>query len=51
MNREGGCGGDGHSEVMSTSTISRADETQRMKEMEDTFEDRYMKVSTVFHFL
>lgn len=29
---------------MSTSTISRAEDTQRMKELEDTFEERYMKV-------
>ena len=36
---------DGQSEVMSTSTISRAEDSQRMKELEDTFEERYMKVS------
>lgn len=35
---------DAQSEAMSTSTISRAEDTQRMKELEDTFEERYMKV-------
>ncbi|KAG0718652.1 hypothetical protein GWK47_052006 [Chionoecetes opilio] len=44
--REGGCGGqDAQSEVLSTSTISRADDSQRMKELEDTFEERYMRVT------
>ncbi|XP_069938948.1 GRIP and coiled-coil domain-containing protein 2-like isoform X2 [Cherax quadricarinatus] len=38
---------DCQSEVMSTSTISRAEDTQRMKELEDTFEERYMKLKSV----
>lgn len=38
---------DGQSEIMSTSTISRAEDTQRMKELEDTFEERYMKLKSV----
>ncbi|KAG7153296.1 GRIP and coiled-coil domain-containing protein 2-like [Homarus americanus] len=42
-----GAGHDGQSEVMSTSTISRAEDTQRMKELEDTFEERYMKLKSV----
>ena len=42
--------GDTQSEVMSTSTISRMEETQRMKELEDTFEERYMKLG-VFPFM
>lgn len=48
--REGGGGGvDTQSEVLSTSTISRADDSQRMKELEDTFEERYMRVSKAGH--
>ena len=44
--REGGGGGqDAQSEILSTSTISRADDSQRMKELEDTFEERYMRVT------
>ena len=44
--REGGGGAqDAQSEVLSTSTISRADDSQRMKELEDTFEERYMRVT------
>lgn len=44
--REGGGGGqDTQSEILSTSTISRADDSQRMKELEDTFEERYMRVN------
>ncbi|XP_026683619.1 myosin-11-like [Diaphorina citri] len=31
-------------ETLSTSTISKADETNRMKDIEDTYEDRYMKL-------
>lgn len=43
--REGAGGGlDTQSEALSTSTISRADDSQRMKELEDTFEERYMRV-------
>lgn len=34
---------------MSTSTISRAEDTQRMKELEDTFEERYMKVKYLLY--
>ncbi|RXG67132.1 GRIP and coiled-coil domain-containing protein 2 [Armadillidium vulgare] len=34
---------DAQSEVMSTSTISKMEESHRMKELEDTFEERYMK--------
>lgn len=40
----GGGGVDTQSEALSTSTISRADDSQRMKELEDTFEERYMRV-------
>ncbi|CAL4209005.1 unnamed protein product, partial [Meganyctiphanes norvegica] len=36
-------GQDNQSEMMSCSTISRAEDAQRMKELEDTFEERYMK--------
>ncbi|XP_068244172.1 GRIP and coiled-coil domain-containing protein 2-like [Palaemon carinicauda] len=42
-----GFGHDAQSEVMSTSTISRAEDSQRMKELEDTFEERYMKLKSV----
>lgn len=42
---------DAQSEAMSTSTISRAEDTQRMKELEDTFEERYMKVRFLLSFL
>nr|XP_045581790.1 GRIP and coiled-coil domain-containing protein 2-like isoform X2 [Procambarus clarkii] len=42
-----GNGHDAQSEVMSTSTIGRAEDTQRMKELEDTFEERYMKLKSV----
>ncbi|XP_066969678.1 GRIP and coiled-coil domain-containing protein 2-like isoform X4 [Macrobrachium rosenbergii] len=40
-------GHDAQSEIMSTSTISRAEDSQRMKELEDTFEERYMKLKSV----
>lgn len=39
---------DTHSETLSTSTISKLEDTQRMKELEDTFEERYMKVSILY---
>lgn len=35
------------SEVMSTSTTSKAEETHRLKDIEDTFEERYMKLKSV----
>lgn len=47
--REGGGGGqDTQSEILSTSTISRAEDSQRMKELEDTFEERYMRVTLLY---
>jgi hypothetical protein len=36
--------GDVPSEVMSSSTISRAEESARLKDLEETFEERYTKV-------
>jgi hypothetical protein len=36
--------GDVPSEVMSSSTISKAEESARMKDLEETFEERYTKV-------
>lgn len=35
------------SEIMSTSTVSRAEEFSRMKDVEDSFEDRYSKLKLV----
>ncbi|XP_047740894.1 GRIP and coiled-coil domain-containing protein 2 [Hyalella azteca] len=35
------------SEVMSTSTMSKAEEANRLKDIEDTFEERYMKLKSV----
>ncbi|XP_061389499.1 GRIP and coiled-coil domain-containing protein 2 [Musca vetustissima] len=35
---------DNQSEVLSTSTISRADELQRLKDVEDSFEEKYNKL-------
>jgi hypothetical protein len=32
------------SEAMSSSTISRAEESARLKDLEETFEERYTKV-------
>jgi hypothetical protein len=36
--------GDAPSEVMSSSTISRAEENARLKDLEESFEERYTKV-------
>lgn len=36
---------DNHSETLSTSTLSRADESARLSELEETFEERYSKVN------
>jgi hypothetical protein len=36
--------GDVPSEVMSSSTISKAEENARLKDLEETFEERYTKV-------
>ncbi|XP_069676250.1 GRIP and coiled-coil domain-containing protein 2-like isoform X5 [Periplaneta americana] len=44
MRRESG---DVHSEVMSSSTISKAEESARLKDLEETFEERYTKLRTV----
>jgi chromosome segregation ATPase len=38
---------DSRSEAMSTSTVSRAEELSRMKDIEDSFEDRYAKLKLV----
>jgi hypothetical protein len=38
------CLGDAPSEVMSGSTISRVEESARLKDLEETFEERYTKV-------
>lgn len=35
---------DNQSDILSTSTISRADELQRLKDVEDSFEDKYYKL-------
>lgn len=37
--------GDAPSEVMSSSTVSRAEESSRLKDLEETFEERYTKVT------
>lgn len=36
--------GDAPSEVMSSSTLSRAEENARLKDLEESFEERYTKV-------
>ncbi|XP_075145963.1 GRIP and coiled-coil domain containing 185 kDa isoform X2 [Haematobia irritans] len=38
---------DNQSDILSTSTISRADEMQRLKEVEDSFEDKYNKIRSL----
>ena len=38
---------DGRSEMMSTSTVSRVEEQSRMKDVEDSFEDRYSKLKLI----
>jgi len=38
---------DSRSEIMSTSTVSRADEVNRMRDIEDSFEDRYARLRLV----
>ena len=38
---------DSRSEVMSTSTVSRVEEVNRMKDIEDSFEDRYNKLKLI----
>ena len=38
---------DSRSEVMSTSTVSRAEEFNRMKDVEDSFEERYSKLKLI----
>ena len=38
---------DSRSEAMSTSTVSKAEEISRMKDIEDSFEDRYAKLKLV----
>ena len=38
---------DSRSEVMSTSTVSRVEESNRMKDIEDSFEDRYHKLKLI----
>ncbi|XP_005185924.2 GRIP and coiled-coil domain-containing protein 2 [Musca domestica] len=38
---------DNQSEVLSTSTISRADELQRLKDVEDSFEEKYNKLRAI----
>ena len=38
---------DSRSEVMSTSTVSRVEEQSRMKDVEDSFEDRYSKLKLI----
>lgn len=35
---------------MSTSTISKAEESSRMKELDDTFEDKYLNLIYFFEF-
>ncbi|KAJ9589098.1 hypothetical protein L9F63_017602, partial [Diploptera punctata] len=39
--------GDAPSEIMSSSTISRAEDSARLKDLEETFEERYTKLRTV----
>lgn len=39
--------GDNQSEILSTSTISRADETARMHDIEDSFEEKYNKLRSI----
>ena len=38
---------DSRSEIMSTSTVSRVEEVNRMKDIEDSFEDRYNKLKLI----
>merc|ERR1719445_2078511 len=38
---------DSRSEVMSTSTVSRVEEQNRMKDVEDSFEERYSKLKLI----
>lgn len=38
---------DSRSEAMSTSTVSKAEEINRMKDIEDSFEDRYAKLKLI----
>ena len=38
---------DGRSEMMSTSTVSRVEEVNRMKDVEDSFEERYSKLKLI----
>merc|ERR1712029_61015 len=38
---------DSRSEAMSTSTVSRVEEVNRMKDVEDSFEDRYTKLKLI----
>ena len=38
---------DGRSEMMSTSTVSRVEEQNRMRDVEDSFEDRYSKLKLI----
>ena len=38
---------DTRSEIMSTSTVSRVEEVNRMKDIEDSFEDRYNKLKLI----
>jgi len=38
---------DSRSEVMSTSTVSRVEEANRMRDVEDSFEDRYSKLKLI----
>eukprot|EP00090_Calanus_glacialis_P045684 TRINITY_DN8648_c0_g1_i2.p1 TRINITY_DN8648_c0_g1~~TRINITY_DN8648_c0_g1_i2.p1 ORF type:complete len:964 (+),score=348.99 TRINITY_DN8648_c0_g1_i2:67-2892(+) len=38
---------DSRSEVMSTSTVSRVEESNRMRDVEDSFEDRYSKLKLI----
>ena len=38
---------DSRSEVMSTSTVSRVEEVNRMKDVEDSFEERYSKLKLI----
>ena len=38
---------DGRSKMMSTSTVSRVEEQNRMRDVEDSFEDRYSKLKLI----
>nr|CAD7608807.1 unnamed protein product [Timema genevievae] len=40
-------GGEAPSEVMSSSTISKAEDTSRLKDLEESFEERYTKLRTL----